>query len=328
MKIKIKFTDFPGPWIPNSILKILQSKYDVVIEDKNPEYVIYSVFGYEFLKYKNVVRIFFTGENVHPDFNLCDYAFGFDWLILEDRYFRCPNYVFYKEYSDIISNQSENKKIKKSNDNYFCNFIYSNGNAHPFREKLFVELSKYKSIHSAGKFINNTGIIPGEGLPSWESTQAKIQYQSKFKFSLAIENSSTTGYTTEKIVHALAAKTIPIYWGNPAIAREFNHERFINCHKYNSIEEIVESIKAIDLNNELYNQILNSPCFSKENIANRPSLEKLLENFDYIFNQGRSAIRRNEYVWGDIYEKKLESLIEKKTNRNLINYCKNLLQFK
>ena len=40
---------------------------------ENPDYVFYSVFSNEYLLYPNAVRVFFTGENIAPDFQMCDY---------------------------------------------------------------------------------------------------------------------------------------------------------------------------------------------------------------------------------------------------------------
>ena len=80
-KLKIKFTDFWPGFDPynNFILNKFSNKYDVEISD-DPDYVIYSVFGWDFLNYYDCVRIFFSGENVRPDFNMCDYAIGFDYM--------------------------------------------------------------------------------------------------------------------------------------------------------------------------------------------------------------------------------------------------------
>jgi hypothetical protein len=302
--IKIKFTDFPGPCNPEAIISMLSKKYSVIIEDKDPDYVIYSVFGYDFLNYKNSIRIFFTGENVHPDFNLCDYAFGFDWLEFEDRYCRCPNYLLYKEFSELLEARSSKISPKILDAKKFCNFIYSNANAAPYREEIFHKLNKYKKVDSAGLYLNNTNLIVGSPSLGNEATQNKIVFQKNYKFSIAIENSSTIGYTTEKIIHALIANTIPIYWGNPKVGREFNTKRIINCHEYDSIDQVVERVIEIDNSNELYSDIINEPIFPDNIIPYSLNINNIINQFDHIFSQGDLAYRRNNYVWGKIYEDK------------------------
>lgn len=101
--IKIAFCDFPGPFNPEKNIKLLKQRFDIVIDQKDPDYLIYSVAGSKFYNFgKNVVRIFFTGENIIPDFNLCDYAFGYAWLEFGDRYYRWPNYQFYDQYHELL----------------------------------------------------------------------------------------------------------------------------------------------------------------------------------------------------------------------------------
>lgn len=55
---------------------MLKERFEVV-QCEDPDYIIYSGFGYEHLHY-DCIRIFFTGECQTPDFNECDYAIGVD----------------------------------------------------------------------------------------------------------------------------------------------------------------------------------------------------------------------------------------------------------
>lgn len=79
--IKIFFTDlWPNASKENYFLNFLQRHFNVVV-DPEPDYLFYSVYGNEHLKYSNCIKIFYTGENMFPDFNFCDYAIGFHFLI-------------------------------------------------------------------------------------------------------------------------------------------------------------------------------------------------------------------------------------------------------
>ena len=42
------------------------------------------------MKYKNAVKIFYTQENLCPDFNFADYGIGFEELTYGDRYLQFP----------------------------------------------------------------------------------------------------------------------------------------------------------------------------------------------------------------------------------------------
>lgn len=89
-KIKLKFSGMGGRFDPenNFIVNILRKNFDVQLSD-NPDYLIYSVNSKDYLNY-NCVRIFYTAENLVPDFNVCDYGIGFHYLEFGDRYIRFP----------------------------------------------------------------------------------------------------------------------------------------------------------------------------------------------------------------------------------------------
>lgn len=277
-KIKIKFVDFwkDFDYKENDFYRILSQKYEIEISD-SPDIIFYSVFGNDYLNY-NCIRIFFTGENIVPNFNLCDYGIGFANLKFEDRYLRIPLYNLfqYKKYFKLAL--EIHKKDFKEREK-FCNFIYSNGNADKKREEFYNLLSQYKKIDSGGRYLNNIG----------GSVEDKFSFQQQYKFSIAFENSSDIGYTTEKLIEAKAAGTIPIYWGNPEIAKEFNPMSFINCHDYNNFEEVIEEIKKIDNDDELYFKYLKEPFSYNETMLEE--YEKKLENFLYSIVENNQKMR-------------------------------------
>jgi hypothetical protein len=302
--IRIKFTDFPGPFNTSRILRLLQSKFDVLEVDQDPDYLIYSVFGSSVLGDRRAIRIFFTGENVRPDFNLCDYAFGYDWLEFGDRYYRWPNYQLYEHFKDICRRRRSTTASDDlaSTKRRFCNFVYSNPNAIPYRDELFGALGRYKHVDSAGPHLNNMGFSPGQAYKGdWPG--AKVEFQRSYKFSIACENSSSPGYTTEKIVHALAADTIPIYFGNPLIAREFNSRRFINCHEYDSLDAVVARVAEIDADDLRYYQMLAEPFFNDDHVPDYLTDDAIGRQFSHIFDQQTAiAYRRSFWGWGRKYE--------------------------
>ncbi|HZK54106.1 MAG TPA: glycosyltransferase family 10 [Desulfosporosinus sp.] len=304
--IKVKFSGFWGKFDENEnfIINVLRKHYYVILSDL-PEYLFYSVFSSDFLKY-DCVRIFYTGENLCPDFNLCDYGIGFSYMDFSDRYLRFPQYLV-NDYSYNLNdnyeydlNLAQNKHLitqeeickKKS----FCSFVYSNADADPFRKKIYDALTIYKEVASGGRFSNNIG----------GPVVDKLQFQLNYKFSIAFENSSTPGYTTEKIIQAFAAKTIPIYWGNPEIGKEFNEKAFVNCHQHDSIDDIVAEVMNIDNNYDRYYNMLLEPAFlQKFDVQN---LYKNLDGFliKIIDQDFALSLRRNTCYWGRRYETKMK----------------------
>lgn len=289
--LKVKFVDFwaENNFVKETILDILNRHFEGVVESEDPDFLFYSASGHNHLNY-NCVRIMFLGENLCPDFNICDYAIGFNYIDFEDRYLRFPLYYFYRsDYELAIKKHaiSEDELLGKKK---FCNFVYSNANGVAERKTFFELLSKYKKVDSGGKFLNNIG----------GAVENKLVFQQQYKFSIAFENSSTNGYTTEKIIQAFAAGTIPIYWGDPKVGQEFNEKSFINCHNYNSFEEVVQEVERIDKDEKLFRQYIEQPIYSE--IVRNPfdEFEKFIIN---ICSQlPHEALRRSNTQWGERYQ--------------------------
>lgn len=276
--INVKFVDFNTDIYKEYFLKLLSEKYNVVLSD-NPDYIIYSVFGYEHLKY-DCIRIFYTAECYTPNFNECDYAIGFDRLSFGDRYLRAPLYQLF-QYRENFEKLKQKRNYDSSflrKKTRFCNFIYSNCFTKSKRGLFFELLNQYKRVDSGGRYKNNIG----------GAVRDKIKFQSECKFSIAFENCSYDGYSTEKIMEAFASNTIPIYYGDPRITDDFNEESFINCHKYQTLEEVVERVKEIDSNDELYLRMINYEPLKIRDI----NLMTFLEN---IFKQDLEDARRRPF---------------------------------
>jgi alpha(1,3/1,4) fucosyltransferase len=269
--IKIDFADFwPGfEKESNYFFNLLSTRYDIKISD-HPDFLIYSVFGQEYLKY-DCIRIFYTGENKRPYFHECDYAFSFDYID-DKRNFRLPLYALYSDSSSLIQPKPDPDTILRSKTK-FCNMVTSNPLGKK-REHFFHKLSKYKRLDSGGKFLNNIGGPIAD----------KLSFIRDYKFSITFENSFYPGYTTEKIVQAMTAHSLPIYWGNPLVQKDFNTKSFINCHDYRNFDEVVKKIMEIDNDDDLYREYLKQPYFT-DNVPNEYTEKtRVIEQFDYIIS--------------------------------------------
>ena len=304
-QIRVHFVDFSNmDNIIEKICSILSRHFAVIIDGENPEYVFYSAFGSEYLKY-DCVRIFYTGENIVPDFNLCDYAIGFDHIKFLDRYLRYPLYLFYETDVQKAARKHQNLSLEVvRNKKRFCNFVVTNGKGDPYREKVFHALCAYKRVDSAGKFLNNVGA----------RVKDKFAFQRECRFSLCFENSSTPGYLTEKLIQAAAAQTIPIYWGDTLATKPLfdggggiNARAFINAHEFANIASLVRHIESIENDENAQLAILQEPLFLDSNHIEL--FEKQLEDFlVYIFSQPyERSFRRGKIMW----QAHLEQIIKK-----------------
>lgn len=261
--------------------KILERNYRVEFSD-DPDYLFcsffdtQSVYGY---CASDAVRIFISGENFTPDFNLMDYGIGFDYLTYGDRFFRMPLWMWYSDLALSLANRAPVPPEILQQKEFFCNFIVGHGSGIGTREDMFERLSKYRRIESVGSYLNNRE--DGYRVRNYEE---KMQFQGQCKFSLAFDSVAEPGFQTEKILHAFCAGTIPIYWGDPLVGNTFNTKAFVNCGDYPDFDAVVERIKEIDQNDELYLDMLNQPVFAQQGYVEKTyaDLETFLLN---IFSQ-------------------------------------------
>ena len=288
--LKIHFTDFWPVFNPqdNLFVKLLSKKYNLLFDNQNPDILFYSVFGCEH-HYYNTKRIQFIGENIRPNFKECDYAFSFDYID-SDRHYRLPLYALYMEENDISSVFREPDIDKILNEKKrFCNFIYSNPGQKK-RNEFFKKLSKYKKVDSGGRLYRNID----------RPILNKIDFIKEYKFTISFENSSYPGYTTEKIFEPMIVGSLPIYWGNPLVDKDFNSKSFLNYFDYNNDEELIERIIEIDNDDNLLAEILKQPFFqgnkvnefvSHDNILNK--LTEIIESDIRLVSSGSNVFSKN-----------------------------------
>lgn len=296
--------DFVGFWSSfnksdNMLYNILKKKYNVEISD-NPDYIFVSANGkpYDFMKY-DCIRIFYSGEEIVPDFNLFDYAIGFDDICFGERYLRFPFCYFGVDSKNISFgiNEKEAKDILKQKD-IFCNLIYWEDSIGGIRSELFNAISKYKKVASYGRLLNNVG---GKGV----SYKEKYDILKRSKFTIAVEGCNYKGITTEKIFQPFEVHSVPIFYGNPDIEKDFSQCAFVNCHHYNSIDEIVNAIIELDKNDEKYIEMLTSSPLLYDNQI-KDSIKRL-EAFLYnIFDQDLDQCKR-----------RVDSVISRYYNQNM-----------
>lgn len=73
----------------------------------------------------------------------------------------------------------------------------------------------------------------------------KMDYMSKYKFAICLENSQFNGYVTEKISHALNCRCIPIYYGAPDINEYLDPELFINVSDFPTFSHCLEYVDSL-----------------------------------------------------------------------------------
>lgn len=301
--IKIKFVGFSKTINDkdNIIIDILRKHYDVKVCD-DPDFIICSIFSdplafgkgllHSYCNYPQV-RILVEGENYVPDFNLVDYAISSYPIEFLDRHYSIPfgveafYYGGYKHFLGLKSGTREFNINDLKEKVFFANFLASHDSENNIRGDFYKKLSQYKRVESPGKlYHNNDSVI------SWRDN-SKADFQAKSKFSLCFESTKNEGFTTEKIIDAFYANTIPVFYGSSTIKDIINPKAYIDVSDYKSMDEAVEIIKQLDSDDELYMKMMREPIFIdplfQQKLMN--GLEEFLVN---IFDQSPdNAFRRS-----------------------------------
>ena len=254
-KIYVKYVDF---WTPFELDKLeihylWSLKYDVVFSD-NPEYLVYSCFGYSHRHYENAIKLFISLERIRPNFDECDYAISsYEISNVGDRYMRKPwSFPIISKYETIynISKYWEEKGVINATEKKFCAWVVSNGGCST-RNKFFNMLSKYARVDSGGRYRNNIG----------RRVNNKMEFLAHYKFSICFENSKENGYGTEKLPQAFNSGTIPIYWGDDSMLEIYNNKSYIHIKDESEFQEKINYIMEIDKNDTLYNEIIHQDVY-------------------------------------------------------------------
>ena len=241
--------------------KLLNNKQIIVTDPDKADVILYSCFGNTHFKVnrKNKIKIFYTGENITPNHQECDYSFSFSHDDCGGKNVRIPLWYLYIDWFDVNTYSNPNylispnqfngywfntKKIKK------CCTVFSNPKSQ--RIEMMQALNKYFNVEGYGKPFGN-----------WtDGEYDKYEKISSYKASICFENSVTSGYVTEKLLHARTAGNLAIYYGHKDTKLDFNEKGYINVLNYNSYEECAEHINYLLNNEHKYKEVIEQPIFN------------------------------------------------------------------
>ena len=281
--IHIAFADFAvnwGPW-PDPVKyfkELLSEEYDVHVVSSDfgcrkidgyvVDLVICSHPGTEHENF-HCPKVYFPGE---PNLlNLESYQYAITHHFSDDsRQYRLPLYALYGDVDRLVYKDSRPIPPK------FCCVLF--GKAYPHvetpREDFFDRLCSYKNVHSAGKYLNNTGFVI--------TPRNKAEFIKDYKFVLSFESCSLPGFTSEKVFEPLLMNTIPVYWGNPLVHKDFNTKSFINANEYKTLDNVIERVIELDKDEDAYLAVLREPAFVDNVVNEYVKKENLLKFFRQI----------------------------------------------
>lgn len=315
-------TDSMFSWM-NYFKWVLSKKYNVVVDAHDPDIVFYTNFhneGGNFDYYTggnnlridqygdHVKKVFITGELFNESsyrsiINTPNYfALGFS-DIDHPKYLKFPTYVLdtwvlYDEsriFDEPFSWLTRTKNVDEMFAQYkkFCSVVQASEN--PDRGRLFDVLEKYKPIKSSGPwrptvaehekpikypYLRREYFGRIDGL----TYRSKIEFFKECKFNIAFQYTNTPKLTQEKIIHAFAANTIPLFYGNNCITDDFNPDSFVNCHEFQTFEDVGEFVKSLDTNDAKCKKMLAQPYFHDNKLPVYYNSDRIIEFFDRIIN--------------------------------------------
>ena len=273
-------------WLKNN----LDDGFIIEFNESEPDYLIYNVYNHFndgnkdiIPKYQKCIKIAFYTENIMPDINYADYIIGMHHINYLDRYFKHSIGLFNQNSSSIDKIREEvlSKQIRTK----FCAAVISNCNElYKFRLNFIYKLNQYKKVDMGGKCMNNVG----------GRVSDKKKFLSKYKFSIAMENSDGDGYLSEKIIDSFLSGTIPIYYGDYMIDEFINPKTYILIKDDKDMDKKIEYIKKIDNDMNLYKSIMKEKPILNEKITYRFYKNEIISFIKNIFSQDKKlAFRRD-----------------------------------
>lgn len=294
--LRITFTDFHRGFDPrdNRIWRALAGRFSLrlVGPDEPSDLLVYSDFGQDHWRYQGL-KVYLTGENMRPDFNECDLAFTPFESADDPRAVRLPYYAQALRDPGRLLRAAGFDPAAELDRPGFCAFVVSNPKS-PERNAFFRLLNRRRRVDSGGRHFNNMGGPVAD----------KMAFIRRYRFCVAFENTSSPGYVTEKLIEPLLAGSIPLYWGDPEVSRDFDPGCMVNLAAFPDLAAAADYVLELDADRDSRLRLLRSPVF-RDNIL--PSclgdehISGPIERMLATAAPGRRAYRKRrlrEHVYG------------------------------
>lgn len=157
-------------------------------------------------------------------------------------------------YAGALFHNGRNYHVSRRKDNDTLVY-WSSSRCLADRNQLAKSLLSLLPHHSFGKCLNNVG-GPDMALSFYPECANDASLKPKwwdhlhcamshYKFVLAIENTWTESYVTEKLFYALDSGSVPIYFGAPNVLDFVPPHSIIDGNKFKSIEELASYVKYL-----------------------------------------------------------------------------------
>ena len=282
--VRLGFSGFWDDFDPreNFLTRLLNTRWTIELTDE-PDFLIHSCIGRGRHAHRrhDCVRIFYTGENVAPDWLSTDWAFTFEHLD-HPRHFRLPHWPFYVDPPRLVKPpEPPDVEAILAGKPRFCGFVVSNPLCKT-RNEFFRRLSAYRRVDSGGKLFNNLGGRVAD----------KRAFLAECRFTIAFENESHPGYTSEKVAEPMLVNSIQVYWGDPLVGCDFDTRSFLSAHDTPpgrcisasaALYLLVDRVVAADRDPDVYAGMLAEPWYRGNRVPACADAAAILAQFERIF---------------------------------------------
>lgn len=227
--------------------------------------VVGSVFGKDHKRYpKRTPRVLFVGEATADAKTLARY----DVVVHTAR--DVPGAVYVPQYvgsfgerrrhapRDLVKTP-EGVRAALARKSRFCAFLYHRPS--PEREALFDLLSRHRPVDALGRVKRSDGggrDDRGAYGPHATYNDLAVEAYLPYKFVIAGEGTRRAGYVTEKLVNAMLAGAVPVYWGAPDVGEHFEPSSFLDAARLGP-EALLAEVARLDRDDAAYAEMLGRP---------------------------------------------------------------------
>jgi hypothetical protein len=94
----------------------------------------------------------------------------------------------------------------------------------------------------------------------------------------------------------MLVNSIPIYWGDPLVGRDFDTTSFLSAHDSPSLDDLVDRVVAVDRDPSLRAEVLARPWFRGNAVPPCADTTRILERFATIFTTPIDPVARRRSV--------------------------------
>jgi hypothetical protein len=123
------------------------------------------------------------------------------------------------------------------------------------RNAFFEALNAREHVDALGEAYRNAShpLLSIRDNDKWQTSKRVVL--SDYRFTVAFENEEAVGYTTEKMIDAWLADSVPIYWGNPTADTEFPEGSYLSLYEAGTMRRLVDQVLEAHHNPERYAQL-------------------------------------------------------------------------